>query len=108
MRSAERKRSLGKTHTSSREIFEHVHVYCAWFEHKVSIPISLRRVYDASGLTLCLSYKLYETRTVSESAFASALYWPLYEEEALTRVSRNVRRCLLLVAAAHARICAKS
>lgn len=37
------------------------YVYCSWFRHEVSIPISLRRVYDVSELTLCLSYELYET-----------------------------------------------
>lgn len=48
------------------------YVYCSRFRHKVSIPISLRRVYDTGGLTLCLSYELYETHRLSESERARA------------------------------------
>lgn len=37
-----------------------IRVYCGRAAHKVSILISVRRVYGISGLTLCLSYELYE------------------------------------------------
>lgn len=58
-----------------------------------SIKYQFRSPYDVfttPELSLCLSYELYETRTVSESCVRECSILPLYEE-ALTRVSRNVR-----------------
>lgn len=86
------------------------YVYCARLRHKVSIPISLRRVYDTGGLSLCLSYELYERRTGTESERALSTKRPREgwrKEEAVALVKRrNVPRRLPHVAGAHARLIA--